>query len=172
MEKQRQSCRIEVHPMPDVERGRLLLDVPIARVEIPLAVKSYADQSEFKSKDEYHVTVIGKKTQEQLLTKGVLDDVVRLLEDTTQWSIVSLDDILLLRNIETNSTGGRVVEESIIQLVTLSDIGAFYNDVRKTTGLDIPTPPAHITLFTKNADHGIGLYSSAQLAAYTVKKLA
>ena len=171
MERQRQSSPIELHPLQNIERGRLLLGVPTANVEIPLVAMSYASQGGFKPKDEYHVTVLGKKTQERLLSEGVLDRVIRLLDETPRWNIASLGDILLLRNIETDDGGKQVIEESIVQLVTIPELGTLYDEIRKTTNLNIPTPPAHITLFTKNADRGIGLYSNKQLAEYTVKKL-
>jgi hypothetical protein len=172
MEKQRQPDPIELHSLQGVERGRLLLGVPAVSIDIPPVVESYAQYAGFKPKDEYHATVIGKRTQEWLLAEGVLDEAVELLENVPQWNIVSLGDILLLRNIETVDNGEQVVEESIIQLVTLPGLDAFYNQLRAATDLDIPTPPAHITLFTKNADRGIGLYSNTQLTDYIVKKLA
>ena len=171
MEKQCQPTPIEVHSLPGIERGRLLLGLPKTNLEIPFAIQSYASQVGFKSKDEYHVTVVGKKTQERLLTEGALNDVVDLLEMGRQWYIVSLDNILLLRNIEIDDGGHQVIEESIIQLATMPELDALYDEIRQITHLDIPTPPAHITLFTKNADRGIGLYSKEQLAKYTVKKL-
>ena len=172
MEKQRQLGYIEVHPLPNIEHGRLLLGVPTACIEIPPLVKSFASQGEFKPKDEYHVTVVGKKTQERIFAEGMLDQVVELLNRAPQWSIVLQDDILVMRNIETDDSGKQVTEESIIQLAVTPELNALYDEIRKTTSLDIPTPPAHITLFTKNADRGIGLYSNEQLVEYTVKKLA
>lgn len=172
MEKQRQPSAIEMHPLQGIERGRLLLGVSTPDIEIPPVIKSFASQGEFKPKGEYHVTVVGKKTQERLLAEGMLDDVVELLDTPLPWNIVSLEDILLLRNIETDDGGNQVIEESIIQLVTVPELNVLYDAIREVAGLDIPTPPAHITLFTKNADRGIGLYSNAQLAEYMVAKLA
>ena len=171
MEKWSHPILSELRPLDGVERGRLLLEVPAGLIDVPFAITRYADRNEFTSKEEYHVTVVGKKTQERLLAEGMLDKVSELLEQTPQWSVVSLDDILLLRNFETDDSGDQVIEESIIQLVTLSGLNAIYDEIRETTGLSISTPPAHITLFTKNADRGIGLYSNEQLTEYTVKKL-
>jgi hypothetical protein len=172
MEKQwHKHTPIEASPMPGVERGRLLLQIPASSIEIPAMVISYAALGEFMPKEEYHVTVVGKKTQERLLAEGVLDEVVDLLENTPPWNIISFDDIFSIRNIETDGNGNQVIEESIIQLVTLHGLDEMYDQIREVAGLDIPTPPAHITLFTKNADRGIGLYSNIQLAEYVTKRL-
>ena len=171
MEKHHDAGLIQLHPLQGVEQGRLLLKVEGANISIPRSIKLFADQNDFKPKDEFHVTVLGKRTQEMLAAEGVADIATSLLEDVTCWSFATKDEFLLLRNVEIDDNGGQIIEESIIQPVAILELDDLYDDIRQATGLDVPTPPAHITLFTKNADRGIGIYSGAQLAKYTIKRL-
>ena len=171
MEKHHDFGLTQLHPLQGVEYGRLLLKVEDADITIPSSIKLFADQNDFKLKDEHHVTILGKRTQQMLTAAGVVDTAASLLENVSHWSFATKDEFLLLRNVEIDDSGNQTTEESIIQLVTIHGLDKLYDDIRQATGLDVPTPPAHITLFTKNADRGIGLYSEKQLAGYTVKKL-
>lgn len=172
MEKQVRFDALSLRPLSGVERGRLLLEVPEASIDIPTQVAVYAEENNFTPKDEHHLTVIGKRTQLALTGSGHLEDVMTLVNGMSRWTIASTGRFYVLSHSEVDDEGGIIMEESIIQLVDLPAMNELYDKIRQTTRLDIDTPPAHVTLYTKNADRGIGVYSQAQLAEYITVELS
>lgn len=171
MEKQPAFENTRLSPSEGIEYGRLLLEVPNDTINIPHHVALYALTNDYTPKDEYHLTVVGKKTQQILSEYGYLDDVVRLIDSEARWEIRSWSDIKVLQNVEIDDQGNEVVEESIIQLVSLPAMNKLYDKICAITHLAIETPPAHITLYTKNTARGIGIYSQSQLEEYTIATL-
>lgn len=170
MEKRPLEASPRLKPLVGIEYGRFLLDVPSGMVTAYPEVKAYAESQGFRQKDEQHVTVIGERTQRLLGEAEEVDEVMELIGSMSDWPIVECGDVLVLKNVETGEDGLDIVEESIIQLVTLPGMDELYDQIRKITGLAIETPPAHVTLYTKNADRGIGVYSRAQLKELTVDR--
>lgn len=172
MEKNSYSDSFMLYPLDGVERGRLLLEIPTTMLEIPDHVAEFAEKNDFIPKAEYHLTVIGKKTQTALAENGRLDDAMALVGAVPHWKIGSLGNFYVLNNREADDQGHDILEESIIQLLDLPVMDELYDKIRQATHMDIETPPAHVTLYTKNADRGIGVYSQAQLAEYITLTLA
>jgi hypothetical protein len=171
MEKRPIETSPRLRPLADVEYGRFLLDVPAGTVVTQPETEAYATQHGFRQKDEQHVTVIGKRTQQLLNECGKLDEVMSIASSVADWPIAEYGDIVVLKNTEVDEKGYETIEESIVRLIALPEIDRLYDQIRAITGMSIETPPPHVTLYTKNADRGIGVYSRAQLEGFVVDRL-
>ena len=112
----------------------------------------------FIAKDELHVTLIGSKHGSIILARIKQDKTInKLLKkrfEEIDWSFKQTGPVhILSRSVE------EVVESSIIFLIEMPGVTAFYDQL-KTLGLidsKTPLPPPHVTIYTHNCPLGIGV---------------
>lgn len=149
------------------ENGSFLLDVPVNIVDVPSWLMEKAKHEGFKAKLEYHVTVIGLDLA-SMITESGLEDEVRSLIDSFSWTLKITDNYIELAKDDDNN----IHRQSIICIVEVPELNLFFKILEELTEFVIDRPPAHITLFTKNYDRGIGLYSVNDLNRFKVKELS
>jgi hypothetical protein len=149
------------------EDGTFLLDVPINTFDVPGWLVVKAKHEGFKAKLEYHVTVIGLDLAMMIRECNFEDEVCSLI-NTFSWTFKTLDRYIELAKDDDNN----IHRQSIICMVEVPELNVFFKKLEDLTKFVINRPPAHITLFTKNYDRGIGLYSADDLNQYKVKELS
>lgn len=149
------------------DKNTFLLDIPSLTFEIPAWLQKKAQAAEYDNKSEYHVTIIGKKIAAKI---GELQAVsaIQALAKQYEWDMQGTDTYIELA--QTDESG--LHRQSIIQLVSVPAFEPFFDEVEKILLQPIDRPPAHITLFTKNYDRGIGVYSQEDLTRFTVRHLS
>lgn len=146
--------------------GSLLLDIPLSFVTIPDWLDIYRTNLNFKPKDEYHVTVIGLDLATVIANSDSKGRVQALINNFS-WTIEFSNEYIELVKDDDNG----IHRQSIILLVTVPELSRFFSELNNILGKHIDLPPAHITLFTKNYDNGIGVYSQSDLSKYKAKQL-
>jgi hypothetical protein len=177
---------IVFHP----EKATLLL--PISN-EIPnLKIKSAeAERLGLSEKEEFHFTVIGNSTGEEILDsikdfdekekENRLNEILKLAE-AIKWKL-SLKNIFFHVqkeysepdpiNPEFTNTEKR---QSIIQMAEIEGLDEFYQKINILIGKQFKTPMPHITLYTTSSIEdrklrGIGINSKEQFKALNPKKI-
>lgn len=148
------------------EGGTYLLDVPRGLVSIPRSLADAAESEGFQAKNEYHVTVIGSDLAHRIRDKHAECPTLDLV-NSFSWTFEPLVQYIELAKDDSNG----VHRQSIIQLVTVPKLDQFFTELSVVVGAKLTPPPAHITLFTKNHDRGIGVYSREDLLQYKVGDL-
>lgn len=148
------------------EEGNLLLDVPLELVAIPTWLASESQALGFKQKDEYHVTVIGVGLSERIRDLGKTEAVAELI-GTYVWSVEISNQYIELAKDDDDD----IHRQSIICMVEVPQLAAFYEELSNHTNTTLSAPPAHITLYTKNYDRGIGVYNQDDLMRLKVRDL-
>ena len=142
-----------IQPVFNEETGTLLLRLHTEEVGLGDEAITYQGRR-FQPKDEVHITVIGSTLGEQLLDVLKDDGRRRRLESLvagTNW------DYQLLDRWHYGVRQGETPAESIIRMVEAPPLPSFYSALEAITGLSIPARPAHITLYTRGDDNGIGI---------------
>jgi len=127
----------------------------------------------FTPKDELHVTLIGSKTGSIILGRVKQDQTInQLLENMfgdIDWSFKQTGPVHIL-----SRSKGSVVEKSIIMLLEMHGVTAFYEQLRSHGLIDsnTPVPPPHVTLYTHNCPLGIGVPDNKSLKALSIKTLS
>lgn len=134
------------------ETGTLLLRLRNEDVGLGDEAITYQGRR-FQPKDEVHITVIGSALGEALLDALDSEERRRLesLVAGTNW------DYRLLSRWHYVVRQEEQAAESIIRMVDVPALPAFYTALEAITGLSIPPRPAHITLYTRGDDSGIGI---------------
>jgi len=144
-----------------------------------LEVNSVEGINGFVRKTEVHITVFGFSTGKKLkkLLKGADSSEkmrrLRKLITKTDWSFSFLPKRFHIRKKYEGDGGEEETRESVIQMIDLPGLEGFYQTLNAIFGTDFAFPPPHVTLFVKGdnpktSKMGIGLYSSEDLAKYTV----
>lgn len=122
------------------------------------------DGEYFEPKEELHVTLIGTKLGsfmlDQISHDRAIEAMLKQTYEDIDWSFEQTGPVHIL-----SRTKGGVKQKSIILLIDMPGIKLLY-DRLKTLGLidlKTPVPPAHITLYTQNCAHGIGVPSDEAL---------
>ena len=138
-------------------------------------IKDAATRSGFVRKDKFHITVIGRRIGLEI--KNILDDAdapeIKGLIDQMDWGFEFLPERFHIRKKYTGDEREEETRESIIQMVCLPALEAFYQELNVIFQTDFIPPPPHITLFVKGdnpktSKMGVGLYSADDLRRYTV----
>ena len=141
---------------------------------------SEAESLGLAAKDEFHVSVIATRNG-KILKKFMLDHPAQIgLEDFIKkqfedraWNYRLLPEYFLMEKfytraeLEKSGYGEDVPEHhrrTLIQKIELPDLAGFYAAVNTETGLALPLPFPHVTLFSRAdyaplAQRGIGIYS-------------
>ena len=134
--------------------------------------------STFIPKREAHITVFGSDLGSYLhqlfISNSHIERQVRQAFESTDWSYTKTGDIRHITRENTELAGINMTEESIIMLVDMEGMAAFYAQL-KTLGVinnDHPVPPPHVTLYTRNCDLGIGIHSDNELSKLSREQIA
>lgn len=124
----------------------------------------------FLPKQEAHITIfgsaLGSRLSQQFDHDSGLEQKVRQAFEYIDWCYEKTSD---LRHLVRQQTDDSDIEESIVMLIRMDGITVFYKRLM-ALGLisaDHPVPPAHVTLYTRNCDRGIGVNSDAELTELT-----
>jgi len=153
------------------ETANILLSVTPSPDDV-LSVKNIAEEKGLSLKDEFHCTIIGRATGEQIVeildSKSQKDRDVLMLEleklyKKYLWEYVSTQEYYLISK-EYDESDKR---ESLVQIVELPDMVNFYAELNALLQTDFEIPFSHITLFTNSTKEdkkktGIGIYSKEQ----------
>ena len=153
-------------PSKESVNNLLLLDVPTDMVTIPSWIQMKAKNEGYRAKNEYHITVIGTDLSEQITEQG-LSNAVQELIAKTQWHVEFAHDYIELA--KDDQVG--IHRQSIIQLAYVAEMDIFFDQLQAIAETPLSRPPEHVTLFTKNYDKGIGLYSNEDLKKYKIATL-
>lgn len=148
--------------------GGFLINVPTSQVLVPEHIEEFAIAAGFIRKNEYHITLIGVDAAHLIDDLEAKDEMMDILYDLEDWNMTPTSKYLFLAKPDIEEG---VVKESIIQIVDVPALNEFYEKLAATRVLELPLPPAHITLFTKNGDQGIGVYSQEDLDDYYIRQL-
>lgn len=154
---------------PDfTDTGTLLIDVSHELTCCPKPVITVFGEN-YQRKDELHITVIGSKTgiilSDKINQATSVNDSLRKIFEGIDWHYEKTGPVHFL-----SRTDKGTVKKSIILLLDMPGITVFYQQA-KTQGLidvDIPIPPPHITLYTRNIPLGIGVPNNRLLDEYTI----
>jgi len=127
----------------------------------------------FTPKDELHVTLIsgeaGLILQNKIQNNQTINKLVEKTFEEIDWSFRQTGPVHILSRSEEE-----VVERSIILLIEMPGVTAFYDQL-KTLGLidsETPLPPPHVTMYTQNCPLGIGVPSNKVLNALSRETLS
>jgi hypothetical protein len=127
----------------------------------------------YSAKAEQHITLIGTRLGELLLRAMKQDQTIESLLARTfeeiDWSFKQSGPVHILSREQDG-----IVQKSIIILVDMPGVMAFYQQL-KALGIidpDTPLPPPHITLYTLNCPTGIGVPSQKILDILSIKTLS
>ena len=142
---------------------------------IPSKIEDIAKQHSLSSKEEFHITIIGTQTGEELNKFSPLkktSQIIKELAEKYQWRYSLESGYYLCSKIYPDGEK----RQSIIQLITMKDIGDFYKKLNTCLGTHFDTPLAHITLYTsstkkENNLRGIGIYSQKQFELLRPEKI-
>lgn len=105
----------------------------------------------FQPKSELHITIVSQDAEQILkyLNNHPQDGSLQDLILSTDWSFRKLEQFY------------HVVEapevETLIQMVELPMLQAFFKDLSKLVGRGFELPPTHVTLYTRGTEKGISL---------------
>jgi hypothetical protein len=131
----------------------------------------------FKPKREAHITVFGSSVgtalQQQITYMPEIEQQISHAFENTDWSYNKTTDFRHLVRTCNGPYAADATEESIIILLEMEEMAAFYQSLKvlKLIDNDLPVPPPHVTLYTFNCDRGIGVHSQKELAELTYQYL-
>lgn len=166
----------------------LLLAIDPRMVDLN-AKRAVALERGLDAKSEFHITIIGTRTGEQIqeYLAGLEEserqaewEKVVALADSIDWEVELLDEYYYIEKeyeIEeevSRAKGVKIEREtrrSIIQMADVQRLEEFYNRLNELTGINLqPQFPTHVTLFTTSTNpvktgRGIGIYSQREFEA-------
>ena len=135
----------------------------------------------FEPKDELHITVIGKQHGKALIDRiaqsADIEAVIGRAFEAIDWQFNTTGPVHVLSRLkeETGSEeAGTVLEKTIIIRLDMPGMAFFYDGL-KDQGLipnDLPTPPPHVTLYSRNCPGGIGLPDDSVLNELSCETLS
>ena len=152
-------CHIETNFDP--ETGRCLLQLSKEDVGLGDEPLTYQGKT-FWPKDEVHITVTGGTLAETLAhcirQDPALEEEIRQTLTATAWRYQLEDEWYhVVREEEPVRVPEKGEAESIVRIATVPPLSGFYRRLEQMIGVEIPDRPAHITLYTWNDAHGIGI---------------
>ena len=148
-----------------------------------------AETHNLLEKKEFHFTVIGFDTGEEILAaleqmsednKQAALEQIKALCENFDWKISLKDEYYYIeQHYETDPNDPKSQEEtrkSLIQIATIEKLDEFYQQLNLIVGKNLLVPFPHVTLFTnstleKNQLRGIGIYSEKQFRKMQPQKI-
>lgn len=140
-------------------------------------------------KSEFHVTIIGSQTGEEILLamqnldpqeKNKVVESIEALAKQYAWEILFKPDFYYLKKQyeKIDAEGNAYIEtrQSIIQIAECEDLEPFYQQFNALMGTQFELPFLHTTLYTTSTDdtkrlRGIGIYSESDFTSLNPQKL-
>ena len=154
------------------DNDTVLIDMSNEPFHLP-KTSFYINGQRFVRKDELHVTLLGSKLGRQLqdrqATAPGTEDVIKAIFEATDWSYTQTGPCHQL-----SRQRGSVRQGSIIMLIDMPGMKVFYDALIEKGFIekDTPLPPAHVTLYTYNNPHGIGVSNQDVLEALSIRSLS
>ncbi|MDQ3205887.1 MAG: hypothetical protein M3Q40_05165 [Pseudomonadota bacterium] len=130
------------------------------------------DGIRFAPKPELHITLLGGRLGRELHTGVGTRQKSRSLQHAFEahaWRFRRTGKLLRLEKHEFAEQGIGRRAGSIIELVDLPALGAFYRCIEELLGRQLPVPPAHVTLYTFGRPQGVGVPDPGTLRRSTVR---
>ncbi len=168
----------EIKYSPDI--ATLIIDLPATAIDLE-NTKHIAGAVGLNQKPEFHVTIIGNNTGQELLSsfQGLkfserCEKLIEIgkLAKSFDWNITLKPDTYV---IEKQYPDGEL-RTSIIQKAQCDNVVPFYQGLEELTGLKFELPFLHATLFTTstneiNANTGIGIYSDQDFKSLNPQRI-
>lgn len=137
-------------------------------------------------KNEFHLTIIGRATGENILKilqnlnktkQQLIIKQIRKLSKETEWKIKLKNKFFYIKKNYTNTKGEATEKrESIIQLAKIDGLKEFYQKINIFLNTKIDPPFPHLTLYatsnkTDKKLRGIGIYSKNQFTKLKPKQI-
>jgi hypothetical protein len=151
---------MRIEPDFDAGTGTVLLRLAKQDVGLPAHCIEYLGRT-FRPKDELHITIVGSKLGKELL--ACIDDdppareAIREAVAATPWRCILRDEWFHVVREPAADRPEKPEAESIVRMVDVAGLDAFYEVLGRLCVIDICPRPTHITLFTWNDDEGIGI---------------
>ena len=126
----------------------------------------------FTPKDEILVTLIGTKLGSIILDKikqdKTIDSLLGKIFEDIDWSFEQTGPVHILSRKK-----DKILQKSIIMLIKMHGVKVFYEQLISLGLMDveIPVPPAHVTMYTHNCPLGIGVPNQKMLNILSRKTL-
>ncbi|MBT4251528.1 hypothetical protein HOD82_04180 [bacterium] len=148
----------------------LLLDVSPENINLE-RVRNFAKEKGLFEKKEFHFTIIGSKTTDEILKKikeGERENVLNEIEDLSKsidWEARLRDEVYYIKKEYPERKNE--IRESIIQIAKIRGLEDFYKKLQKLIGIEFEIPLPHVTIFSNSTNpekrlRGIGIYSEKQ----------
>lgn len=175
----------------DLEKATAILMIDKAHLDLETK-KSIAEQYNLSEKDDFHLTIIGSDTGEEILKsleplgeirKNKILNKIRRLCESYNWQMRSEQKFYYLKkeygesnNTDLPSQMNPEIRQSIIQIARVDKLDGFYQELNTLLGKHFKTPLPHITLYTTSTKEdkklrGIGVYSKDQLEELKPEKI-
>lgn len=140
-----------------------LVDIELHQLPETISVDEY----QLLKKDEFHVSLVCLKQLDEMLAPDVLGDKKEAVKNSFLEFERSnpLVDFKLTGEYRLVKRKERV---TIVAMVSMPGLEELFTKLRADTGLNLPTQPAHITIYTLQPNVGIGLTSLQQIEAESV----
>jgi hypothetical protein len=154
------------------DNDTVLIDMSNEPFDLPKS-SFYINGQHFVRKDELHVTLLGSKLgrllQDRQATDPASEDDIRAIFEAIDWSYAQTGPCYLL-----SRQRGAIRQGSIIMLIDMPGLKVFYEALidKGYIEKDTPLPPAHVTLYTHNNPHGIGVPNQDVLETLSIRSLS
>lgn len=155
-------------PWPGFHNGRLLLPLPDAWF-IPEPTCLQWKGMRLPVKKEFHVTLLNQALVTRVREAVGVEEIKRLFEQET-WAITRTGEGSLLRKDKITSKGHTRCA-TVIEHIALPALAHFREALGRAADLEVPSVPAHVTLFAGGDARGIGVPDHEALRTYQVATL-
>lgn len=146
------------------DRGYIVL----SDIELPgLPETVNVDGYDLKRKNEFHITLVGAKALTYLPQDG---DAAQLMRDAVK-EFAETHDITTYEVLDEYRLVRREDRVTIVALAKVAGMSALYDFLNEKFGTDLPTQPAHVTIYSLDPDVGISINSDEQLAETKIVSL-
>ena len=137
--------------------GYIVMDVELPDMPDTIEVEGHTLQR----KHEFHVTMVSvKQVKDRPDFDELKDKVKQVFVD-----FAATNDLTQFRPTGEYRLVTRGERMTVVMMVTIGAMDALFDRIRTEVGLDIPTQPTHITIYSLQPDVGISLNSVEQVAA-------
>jgi hypothetical protein len=123
--------------------------------------------STLEPKDELHITILSKDAADAVgrhLDEHPEDrERVRRLVEETDWNFHKTGELYFVQEEEG--------VETIIEMVEVPELEGFFRKLSRIAGEELEIPPAHVTLYMRGTEKGIGLATQAEFENLVVEEV-
>lgn len=165
-----------------ISSWKINITLAVDEPAIPSEVSESAQKYGLSKKWEFHITVIGSEVQKKLYAvlkphtdKKALETAIKETARQVEWSMTFLDEYYIIEKtyLRPEQTPQTETRRTLIQMVDMESMGAFYAYLNALLSLGLETPPPHITLFSASTDpekqlRGIWITTQKDLKQFTI----